>query len=39
VVSFRDEKKKFSVGMDEINKELIEKWAREFKERFQSCSG
>jgi len=36
VVSFRDERKKFSIGMDEINKELIEKWAREFKERIKS---
>ncbi|WP_457548902.1 proline--tRNA ligase [Archaeoglobus sp.] len=35
VVSFRDEKKKFVVAFDEISKELIERWAKELKERLK----
>jgi len=35
VVSFRDEKKKFKVSVDEITKERVEEWAREMKERMR----
>ncbi len=35
VVSFRDEKKKFSLGFEEVTKEKIEEWAREFKDRLR----
>jgi prolyl-tRNA synthetase len=36
VVSFRDERKKFSMAFDEIDKELIEEWAKELKERLKA---
>jgi prolyl-tRNA synthetase len=36
VVSFRDERKKFSMAFDEINKELIEEWAKELKKRLKA---
>ncbi len=36
VVSFRDEKKKFSLGFEEITKEKVEEWAREFKNRLRN---
>ncbi|MET1124293.1 MAG: proline--tRNA ligase [Archaeoglobaceae archaeon] len=35
VVSFRDEKKKFSVDADEISDELILSWANEMRERLR----
>ena len=35
VVSFRDERKKFKVSIDEINDDLIIQWAMEFKERIR----
>jgi prolyl-tRNA synthetase len=36
VVSFRDEKKKFSVAVDDITKVKIEEWAKELKERLRN---
>lgn len=33
VISFRDERKKFKVSVDEITKEKIEEWAAEMKKR------
>ena len=36
VVSFRDERKKFSIAFDDISKELIEEWAKELKERLKT---
>ncbi len=36
VASFRDEKRKFSLSIDEITREKIEEWAKEFKERLRS---
>jgi prolyl-tRNA synthetase len=35
VVSFRDERKKFKVFVEEINKERVEQWAKEMKERMR----
>ncbi len=35
VVSFRDERKKFSIPVDEISDELISKWAAELRERLR----
>ncbi len=36
VVSFRDEKKKFSISFDEVTKERIERWAEELKQRLRN---
>ena len=36
VVSFRDEKKKFKISMDEINSKLVLQWAKEFKDRIKN---
>ncbi len=36
VVSFRDEKKKFSLSFEEVTKERIEGWAKELKERLRN---
>ncbi len=38
VVSFRDEKKKFSVPMDDISDETILKWAEEMKKRLRAAA-
>ncbi len=36
VISFRDEKKKFSLSFEEITKEKIEEWAKELKQRLRN---
>ncbi len=36
VVSFRDEKKKFEVNLEEVTKEKIEEWAKNLKDRLKS---
>jgi prolyl-tRNA synthetase len=36
VVSFRDERRKFKVSVDEITKDRIEEWAKEMKERMRT---
>ena len=36
VVSFRDEKRKFSIPFEEVRKEIIIKWAEEIRERLKS---
>ena len=36
MVSFRDEKKKFSISFDEVTKERIERWAEELKQRLRN---
>lgn len=38
VVSFRDEKKKFSVDIKEINDEIILSWAKDYKERLRKSA-